>query len=168
MGRAKVTSSEPERMTFLKRSPERRRVRSAGSTCPAGFPFSTRVTPRRSPLGVSTRSRASTSTPWLLAKPSAAAVGFPSASKAAATEGPSASLLASACRGARARAQTTRRRGVPMAFTSPWVRRASASNRARSSSSCLTAGGTKPAGISSAPISNRRSAMVSLTKVGDR
>ena len=54
----------------------------------------------------------------------------------------------------------------PMAFTSPWVRRASASSRARSSSSCFTAGGTKPAGISSAPISNRRSAMVSLRKVG--
>ena len=135
---------------------------SAGSTCSAFRPFSTLVTPSRSPLGVSIRSRAATSTPWLRAKPSAAGVGFPSASKALATDGPRASVRASAWRAARSRAQTTSRRGVPMAFTSPWVRRASASSLARSSSSCFSAGGTKPAGISSAPISNRRSAMVSL------
>ena len=45
--------------------------------------------------------------------------------------GPSASVLASACRAATSRAQTTSRRGVPMAFTSPWVRRASASSLAQ-------------------------------------
>ncbi len=165
-GRAKVTSSQRERMAFLKRSPVSRRVRSAGSTCSTLFPCSTLVRPSRSPLGVSIRSSASTATPWLRANPSAAAVGFPSASKALDTDGPSASLLASAWRAASARAQTTSRRGVPIAFTSPWVIRASASSRARSSSSCFTAGGTKPAGSSSVPISNRRSAMFSLTKVG--
>ena len=158
-GRAKVTSSPRVRMAFLKRSPATSRSRIAGTTCAAWRPFSTFVTASRSPLGVSTRSSAATSTPWLRAKPAAAGVGFPAASKACATGGPSAWLMASPCRGATSRAQTASRRGVPTARTSPWARRASSSAFDRSWASCCSAAGANPAGISSAPISKRRSAM---------
>ena len=158
-GRAKVTSSSRERMTFLKRRPATSRSRMAGITCSALRPFSTLVTASRSPLGVCTRSSAATSTPWLRAKPAAAGVGAPEASKAWATGGPSAWLMASPCRGSTSRAQTASRRGVPTARTSPCPIRASSRAFDRSWASCCSAAGAKPAGISSAPISKRRSAM---------
>ncbi len=154
-----MTSEWPDRIAFLKRSPATSFSSSAGRTFSAFCPFSTRVTASLGPFGVSTRSSAATSTPWLRANPAAAGVGFPAASKAWVTGGPKAWVVESAWREATSRAQTASRRGVPTAFTSPWERRAASSAFARSWPSCSSAAGAKPAGISSAPISKRRSAM---------
>ena len=110
-------------------------------TCSALRPFSTFVTASRRPLGVSTRSSAATSTPWLRAKPAAAGVGLPAGSKACATGGPSAWLMASPWRDATSRAQTASLRGVPTARTSPWASRESSSAFDRSWASCWSAAG---------------------------
>ena len=86
--------------------------RHAGTTESAGAPGLKPLCTSQVPFCVCTRSRASTSAPHDRANPIAAAVGFPSPSNAASSDGPRRSTVLSGCRVATSAIQTARRRGV--------------------------------------------------------
>ena len=131
-------------------------------TCPAGLPFTSCLATRYSPLGVFTISSFETGTPCFSAKLMAALVGSPAASNAMDFGGPAISRVSSSCFKRILRAMATSLRGAPkVSIDSSIVGSPSKlfADRyfisiALSSSTAL---GIIPAGISSQPISKRRS-----------
>ena len=155
MGRANCSVPQPQRMERFQAKAVKTDWSAAVMTSAAGLPSSRTTAPMYSPLGVTTRSSSSTAIPLPRAKPSAALVGRPSASKAALTAGPSAVSSEASPTAAMSWMRTASRRGVAKVCTSPWLRRASAQARMRWRASVSTAVSISPAGSSSVPISNR-------------
>ena len=112
MGRTNRNVPSPQRMNLGNESDVMSLGRSASSTSGVGAPFSSWTATTYSPRSSARTSSRSTGTPWARAKPSAARVGFPSASNATAFVGPTTSRRASACRSARPSTTTANRRGV--------------------------------------------------------
>ncbi len=105
----------------------------------------------------SRRTRSSAATPHLRAKPWAALVALPSASKAMFAAGPRLTSWTSSVAVATSATSAARRRGLEITRTSPWARPASSRPLAIMVPSCLTALFSGAEGISSVPISNRKS-----------
>ena len=109
------------------------------------------------PSASSRRTRSAGSTPHLRAKPWAALVGAPSASKAMDAAGPRFTSCTSSVAVATSETRAARRRGVETTRISPCARPASVRPRSTRVPSCLTALTSGAEGISSQPISNRKS-----------
>src|SRR4051794_20328343 len=164
-GRAKASSTSPQRIDLRNAMPWTAACRTSFRISAAGRPASLTVAPRYSPLLVAIRRSSGTGRPTPSANFSAARVGLPWASKAARTGGPSPSRARSSLRSATAATATASRRGVPNSRTAPCPSRPraspSVSDRLRSSS----AGSMNEAGISSAPISRSRSSATGTVRV---
>src|SRR3984893_682748 len=134
--------------------------RDSANTSAAIRPFFVTLADRYSPLGVVVRSSCEISTPDFLANACAAGVGCPSL-KATLTDGPVTCSVTSGCAGEMPGASTAKRRGV-----SRWLISPACSNRSRSSNlwtrwhSSSEAASIILAGISSQPISSRKSGIV--------
>src|SRR5699024_7329590 len=129
-----------------------------GSRAAVGWPGSTERWTYQAPLSVSTVCNWSTSTPQEPAKPVSARVGFPSASRPAATAGPRRSVARSGWRAATSGTYTARRRGEQYARAAsvsaaiPCFSRPSQmprANTADNSSSALGGNSSVPNSISS-------------------
>ena len=102
----------PHRMVLAQEMPARMRGTISASTSRVGRPAIFFVAPRYSPFSVCTRESWSGGRPVLLAKPSRAGVGWPSAVKAARTGGPITCSSRSGSPSGRPERMSTSRRGV--------------------------------------------------------
>ena len=103
------------------------------------------------------RTRSEALAPNLRANPSAALVGAPDSSKAIEAAGPRLTSWISSVWQATSETMAARRRGEETTRTAPWARPASSRPRSTSGPSCLTALISGAEGISSQPISSRKS-----------
>ena len=173
MGRPKRNSPRPSsrvashRIAFGNARSRSVAARTPPSTDCVASPSCRRRQARYSPFGVCTRASAATSTPCLRAKPSAAGVGSPFASKAARTGGPVTVSSRSDCRSPNAATVATSRRGATNVRTGVrWSIRASASRAVSRSANCVSMPGIQLAGISSQPISRSSSEYSTLMRPG--
>ena len=118
-GRANSSRDAPQRMRLATGNSSRLRATSSARTSTVLAPGTTRATPRRGPLGVSMTCSSSAATPWRAAKPCAARLQLPSASRAWASGGPSASRAVSGACSTSSRTSTASRRGEAYQRRSP-------------------------------------------------
>ncbi len=173
MGRPKRSSPFPSssaashRMVLGNARPRRSPDMTSGSASTDARPRCRFRTARYRPLGDSISSSSEGSAPFFLAKPTAAGVSSPAASRAAPTGGPVITSSLSVCRSATRATRTVRRRGVDHDSTGPSTSsRASRSCAAVTSASCLVKPASQLAGTSSTPISISNSRSIYRSAVG--
>ena len=162
MGRAKRVSRSFQRMDLGNGSWLITFTKISGSRLCVATPFSCFFAQMYSPLSELTMVTSLIATPWPLAKPMAALVGLPSASKAIFFAGPSFSDTRSVCICATLEAMSARRRGVPKVSICLNEMRRLASSFSISDFRAARASGINAAGISSVPISSSISSVMQI------